>query len=194
LDDFVAHVNAPQLNDLNITFFNDIIFDTPQIFQFICRAPRLAAPKDARIIFNDFIAGVDLISTDYNLYLKISCRDLVWQVSSLEQICISYMPPIFTVEDLYFSENTYWQSNPRDNDDNAQWLELLHPFRAVKNLYLHKEVVPRIVPALQELIGHRATEVLPTLQNIFLEGLEARAIGTYPGRCWEVYFCATDRQ
>src|SRR5882757_8758610 len=70
LDDFMAHINAPQLNDLNITLFNDIIFDTPQFFQFICRAPRLAAPKDSRVIFNDFIAGVDLISTDYNLYLK----------------------------------------------------------------------------------------------------------------------------
>jgi hypothetical protein len=42
----------------------------------------------------------------------------------------------------------------------------------VKNLYLSKEFAPHIVPALQELVGGRATEVLPTLQNIFLEGLQ----------------------
>jgi hypothetical protein len=48
-------------------------------------------------------------------------------------------------------------------------LELLHPFTAVKSLHLTKEFVPRIVPALQELIGSRTTEVLPTLQNILLE-------------------------
>jgi hypothetical protein len=52
-----------------------------------------------------------------------------------------------------------------------QWLELLQPFTAVKNLYLSKEFAPRILPALQELVGSRATEVLPTLQNILLEEL-----------------------
>jgi hypothetical protein len=31
------------------------------------------------------------------------------------------------------------------------------------------EYVPRIAPALQELVGGRTTEVLPTLENIFLE-------------------------
>jgi hypothetical protein len=30
--------------------------------------------------------------------------------------------------------------------------------------------VSRVAPALQELVGGRATEVLPTLENIFLEG------------------------
>jgi hypothetical protein len=29
------------------------------------------------------------------------------------------------------------------------------------------------VPALQELVGGRTTELLPTLQNVFLEGLES---------------------
>jgi hypothetical protein len=37
----------------------------------------------------------------------------------------------------------------------------------VKNLYLSNQIVPRIAPALQELVGGRTTEVLPTLENIF---------------------------
>jgi hypothetical protein len=45
-------------------------------------------------------------------------------------------------------------------------------FATVKNLYLSKEFAPRILPALQELIGGRTTEVPPTLQNIFLEELQ----------------------
>ena len=49
------------------------------------------------------------------------------------------------------------------------WLRLLHPFTSVKNLYLSEEIARRIVPALQDLIGERVTEVLPTLENIFLE-------------------------
>ena len=41
---------------------------------------------------------------------------------------------------------------------------------AVKQLYLSEQFAPRIAPALQELTGGRPTEVLPALQNIYLQG------------------------
>jgi hypothetical protein len=46
------------------------------------------------------------------------------------------------------------------------------PFTAVKNLYLCREFGPGITAALQELVGARITEVLPSLQNIFVESLQ----------------------
>jgi hypothetical protein len=76
------------------------------------------------------------------------------------------------LEDLYIHERPSWESYWQDNVENTQWLELLRPFTDVKNLYLSKQFAPRIAPALQELVGDRTTEVLPTLQNIFLEELE----------------------
>ena len=60
----------------------------------------------------------------------------------------------------------------QDNVDNTQWLELLHPFAAVKNIYLDRDFVPSFALALQELVGERTMEVLPTLENIFLEEFE----------------------
>jgi hypothetical protein len=42
----------------------------------------------------------------------------------------------------------------------------------VKNLYLSKIFGPRIAVALQELVGGRITEVLHSLNNILVEGLE----------------------
>ena len=36
-----------------------------------------------------------------------------------------------------------------------------------------QEFAPGIVAALQELFGDRITEVLPSMRNIFVEGLEA---------------------
>ncbi len=44
-------------------------------------------------------------------------------------------------------------------------------FTAVKNLYLSKQFAPRIPPALQEVTGG-GTEVLSTLQNLYLEGFQ----------------------
>jgi hypothetical protein len=73
------------------------------------------------------------------------------------------------LEDLYISECQYSRLNQLDNTENTAWLELLHPFASVMNLYLSGRVAPRIVLILQELVGARTVEVLPTLQNIFLE-------------------------
>jgi hypothetical protein len=39
----------------------------------------------------------------------------------------------------------------------------------VKCLYISREFTPRLVLALQDLVGERVTEVLPTLQTLFLE-------------------------
>jgi hypothetical protein len=73
---------------------------------------------------------------------------------------------------LYILENKFSRPLWQDDLENNQWLELFHPFTTVKNLYLSREFVPRIVPILQELVGERVTEVLPNLQSIFLEDLQ----------------------
>jgi len=47
----------------------------------------------------------------------------------------------------------------------------------VKNLYSSKNAAPSITAALQELIGARITDVLPSLQNIFVERLRVEPSG-----------------
>ena len=174
LDDLVVRIDAPRVNDLSITFFNDIILDTPRFIQFISRTPTLKVLGDARVVFGHRAATVSFSHTFFygSLDVRISCGELDWQVSSLAQVFTSYLPALSTTEDLYIYQNPYPSLQPEwqeDNIENSLWLELLRQFSAVKNLHLSKEFVPRIAPALQELVGGRTTEVLPTLQNIFLE-------------------------
>jgi hypothetical protein len=67
------------------------------------------------------------------------------------------------VEHLSILEN----ASPRQDDiENSQWLELLRPFTAVMDLYICRELLSRITHALQELIGERATELMPALQTL----------------------------
>ena len=175
LDNLVAHIDAPRVN-LFITFFNQILFDTPQLIQFISRTPTLKAFEEGHVVFEDRAAKINLSSqtSGYgSLQVIVSCREFDWQVSSLEQVFTLCLPPLSTLEDLSIYHHTvlsdpHWQ----DNIDNTLWLELLHPFTAVKKLYLSKELAPRIVLALRELIEGRTTAVLPTLQNILLEELQ----------------------
>jgi hypothetical protein len=179
LEDLVARIDrfdTPQLFSLRITLFNQIVFDTPQFIQFITHTPRLKALKEARLAFKNDAAEVTISSPfgpGYgNINVEIKCRESGWQFSSLEQVCTRCLPPLSALENLYIYENPKSPPDWRDDIENTLWLELLHPFSAVKNLYLSEEFVPRVAPALQELVGGRTAEVLPTLQNIFLEGRE----------------------
>jgi F-box-like len=177
LDDLVARIDAPQLNNLHIMLFNDVVFDAPQFIQFISRTPTLKAVENAHVVFGHRKAIINCSSqtSPYQVQVTVgvSCRELDWQVSSLEQLYASHFPPLSTLEDLYIYEPLDGeQPDWRDNIENTLWLDLLHRFSTVKNLYLSKEFAPRIVAALQELGVLRTTEVLPTLQNIFLEEVE----------------------
>ena len=178
LENLVSWIDSPRLYRLSTTFFNDIDFNTPELDQFIGRTPTLGACDEARIIFHSREALVRLRqfqpeqSDDRMVEVKILCQVSDWQLSSLAQICTSSLHLFSKTENLYIYEYLHSRPNWKDDIENTEWLDLLLPFVAVKNLYLSKQFSPRIVPALQELTGGRTTEALPALQNILLEGFQ----------------------
>jgi hypothetical protein len=175
LEDFLARIDAPRLYWLEIMFFNDIFFDTPQLIQFIGRTLTSNPPNEAHVAFDDWEVRLRLQSesSDFEtVRVTISCRELDWQLSALTQIWTSFLPFLSATETLYIEEYSSSILDRKDGIENTEWLELLFPFTAVKNLYLTKQFGQCIPPALQELTGGRMTEVLPTLQNLFLEGFQ----------------------
>ena len=134
LEDLVARIDAPQLITLHLTLFNQIIFDTPQLIQFIGRTPTLNTPEKAHIAFGDYHTRFRLSSGPGGLSVGIACRELDWQISSLEQVCTSCSPLLSTLENLYIYQAPFSQPNWQDNIENILWLELLHPFTTIKNL------------------------------------------------------------
>ncbi|KAN0126549.1 hypothetical protein V8E52_000189 [Russula decolorans] len=178
LEELVARIDAPRLDRLLTTFFNDINFNTPEFDQFISRTPTLGAYDEARLIFHLRGAQVRLCQfqperSDHRIAeVHILCQVSNWQLSFLAQICTLSLQPFLTMENLYIHEDLESPPNWTDDIENTEWLNLLLPFTAVKNLYLCKRISPRITPALQELAGARTTEVLPTLRNVLLEGFQ----------------------
>ena len=171
LGGIVARIHAPLLDKLRALFFHQLIFDTPELAQFISRTPKFRTHDEAHVFFSLRVIYLSLPQTlDGKLELGILCRQPDWQVSSLAQFCGASLPrALFSmVERLYFQSSDlslYW----RDDIENSQWLEFLRPFTAVKGFYLPKIFVPLLVPALQELVGERVAEVLPALQTLFLD-------------------------
>jgi hypothetical protein len=179
LEEFVTLIDAPQLDYMDINFFNQIDFDCrcPRLARFINCKPTFTALHAAHVQFSDSNASLKLRYRTYNSYhllINISCREQDWQLSNIGQLCNAHEPlqPLSGVEDLYIEHRHFPVDWKNDIIENSLWLELLIPFTAVKNLYLSTEFALGIAVSLTELVGGRITEVLPSLQNIFVEGLE----------------------
>jgi len=177
LEDLLALIDAPLLDFLIIEFFMDLDFDVPQLHRLIGHAEEFKTFDRADVSISKYSIRLHVypntgsVDRRRQLELRISCRELDYQLSSLAQVCSSSFPIIFALEDLQIRENDRFSSSHwKDDMENAQWLELLDPFTALKNLYLTYGIVQRFCGALQELSGERATEVLPALRNLFVQG------------------------
>jgi hypothetical protein len=178
LERFVARIEAPQLHRLSTTFFNDIDLNTPELNQFLSRTPTLGAYDEANFVFSSGGVQVKLRQShpwpsDHSMVEVNILGDASYrQFSSLVKICTLSLRLLLTMENLYIDGSEFSPFFWRNDIENSEWLDLLVPFTAVKNLYLSKPFSPRISRALQELTGGRLTKVLPALQNVLLEGFQ----------------------
>jgi len=173
-EDVVAHIDAPLLNKVETTFFNQLIFANPQLAQFFRRTNELKAPYRADVSFHGDFVRVRLYSQrqgiDRGVFgVVVECRVSDWQLSSVAQVCNSSLLSLSTLEELFIYDDlshTPWQ----EDMDTAQWLELLHPFSSVKDIYLSKGLALQVMHVLREQDGIGISEVLPKLQNLSIEG------------------------
>jgi hypothetical protein len=176
LEELVARIVAPQLRRLEAIFFNDIDLDTPELIRIVSHSSTLKAPFEARLLFDNHAASVELrppqASNAEYFKVEILCREPVGQLSSLAQICTTFLPLISTAENLFICDSVFSVLYWIGDIEYIEWLELLLPFTAVKNLYISEQITPLIAPALQEITEGGAAEVLSTLQNLYLEQFE----------------------
>jgi hypothetical protein len=173
LEDILSRIEAPILNQSELHFFNQLVFDTPLLGHFVRRTETFMTIHRARVQFFGLAVGVTLSGRDemannYRevLHLEITCKPLDWQLSTLVQVLNPFLSSLQTLESLEIAvSHEDWQGEI----EIIQWRELLHPFTSVTKMSLVREDSVRLVaPALKELAEERAMEVLPALQNIFL--------------------------
>ena len=168
LEDLVARIDAPLLNELYITFFYQLILDIPQLVRFMSRTPNLKTHNEAQVTFFNDAVQVQLGSIQ-QVTMRTRCEPSDYQLSFGAEVCNSFLSLIPSLEHLYICEGIHSRSCWQEDIEGSQWLELLHAFMNVKSLYLSEGVVPRIEPALRELVEKNKTEILPVLEGLFLE-------------------------
>ena len=179
LEDLLTRIDAPLLCYLYVDFFMDLNFDLPQLHRLIGHAEEFKAYNHAKVVIFDFAIDLSLyhktgpLDCSRRLELRIQCGELDWQLSSLAQFCSPSFPLISTLEELEIRVFKLSSSHWKDDMGHTRWLELLDSFTALKNLYLTCGVAQRVCGTLQEVSGERATEVLPALRNLFVDGFRS---------------------
>ena len=178
LEAFVARSHMPALLTLKIKFFNQVIFELPQLYGFMSRVEELKvfnsvyitpAAKSLNISFYQRLN--ENLKPDYHrraCYLSVPCRQLDWQLSITAQIFDQLTPLLSSAESLTIFEPLS-MSTGREDVDPAQWLELFQPLSSLSELRVNiKELVPDVVHALVN--ENTAAGILPELTSLYLRG------------------------
>ena len=172
LERLVAHIDAPILHSVGMTLFYEHSFDISELPQFINRSEKFRSLNTSKADLGFLEDSVELslsLQTEtagIMLALSISCFESFWPPWSLSHDFVSSLPLLATSERLDIHVEGDWDQPQLSQLQEVQWLDLLRPFTAVKNLYLSEEVALLVPPALEEVA------MLPSLQNIFFEGLQ----------------------
>ncbi|KAH9971490.1 hypothetical protein BGW80DRAFT_1561506 [Lactifluus volemus] len=176
LEDLMSRIEAPLLDVMKITFFNQLVFDIQQLSWFIGHAPALISCDTAYTLISHSSALMGFSSMrrpSQFLRFEIPGRGVDWQVSSVAQI-FSQLLIMSSIETLYiddFLDLSSSSSTLQDVMDETQWLEFFNPFTAVRTLYIRSQTMQsHVVSALRGLGGESATQVLPALRMLHVPG------------------------
>jgi hypothetical protein len=171
-EDFVARIDTPRLTSLYITFLMNLNFDVRRLRDFIDHTEGLEPSNQATIQLSGRTVKI-VFGSPSRFMLEISCETPDRQLSSITQIFGQQLPLFSRVEQLELEEyfRMFWWRDVPDMD-SSQWLELLCLFVAAQTLYVSERLVSPVATALQDLTVQMATEVLPVLRTLFLQGLE----------------------
>ena len=168
LDNFVARVDAPHLEDIDITFFSQPTIDASQLGRFIERTEMQISLRQADIETSPDTISISFTSprASTHLRLQISCNQLDWQLSCMAQICYQISPLLFRVNSLGLITT---QSLGRHDDVHGeQWAELVRAFGGAQDFRVAGDfLATNILRALSLTDGENGT-VLPALRRLRL--------------------------
>ena len=172
LDIFVARIDAPRLDDINITFFYQPTMDASELGRFIERIEMQTSLIQADV--ETFAHAISISFTDSSvsestrLRLQISCEQLDWQLSCMGQVCNQISPFLFHVSNI--GVITARPLGGQDEGNGQQWLYLLHSFKfgGAKSFWVTGEFTEDILGALGPA-NEGNTTMLPSLRRVRIQ-------------------------
>ena len=172
VEDLVSRIDAPALEQINVTFFEQPAFGIPRLSRFISRTKEVKSPHHTSIRLTED----DITITQYfrrptsdsgTFRLQIPCEELDRQVSLLIHVC-RHLSELLSGVERFDIRALPRLSMEGDEMDTTVWLELFRPFRGVKKLEVTGGLVSSIASALERVTGEMARIVLPAMRDLHL--------------------------
>ena len=168
LDSFVARIDAPLLGEIDIALFFQPTMDASHLGRFIQRIEMQTPLSQAEVETSAHAMSVSFTnsSTSTRLQLRISCKQLDWQLSGMAQVCDQFSSFLSRVEVLCI--NSTQPLREQDDVADEQWIDLLRTFGGTRDFWIANEFTTDILQALGEA-SRRHITVLPALSHIRIE-------------------------
>ena len=176
LDDFVARINIPRLNSIDITYTEDVDLQVAELLKFIERSNlRPSRFGHAEIFFEagktSFLFHHETNPNESAIAIRIaSWEGLYFQVTGMTLMLSQTSAILSNVVDLDIESESSRKYGEDDRLDNIRWLELFRPFIAVKTVCISFQFAEGVARAFKEMSVEMATQVLPALKSLHLKG------------------------
>ena len=184
VEDLVSRIDAPALEQINVTFFEQPAFGITRLTRFIGRTKEVKSPHRTSICLTED----DITITQHfrrptsgsgTFKLQIPCEELDRQVPLMIHVCRHLSELLSGVE--RFEINAFPRLPPDGEEmDTTVWLELFRPFRGVKKLEVTGGLVSSIASALERVTGEMARIVLPALRDLHLIDSSSPSVAIEP--------------
>ena len=185
LEDLVTRTDAPFLSQVNISFFNQLIFNVPHLSRFTGQIEGLNSSKMAEVGPSPG-NGVSKITTSdpnqspssfgYILTLRVTCTDPDWQMSAMAQICHQAFSFLSNVAHLDIRAD---RLRKEEDMDPIAWPKFFHSFTSLGMLRISGELGPHVAPALEGVDEETTGAVLPELRMLLFECARKSAVNVH---------------
>jgi hypothetical protein len=183
LEDLVAHIDGPRLDQTHIYYLQ--LGDVPvaQLSKFVDRSVVLKSTlfRYARISF--FSGAFDftiyhranqLSSYQHRAWAIISCESIDLE-SNIAMVLSQFSAPLSNVVHLKLKV-TREEDYGIEGTEDVEWLHLFRQFPAVQTLYVSWELAGHVALALEDVAAEMVAKVLPSLNWICLRDQPASSL------------------
>ncbi|KAF8267680.1 hypothetical protein EI94DRAFT_1801393 [Lactarius quietus] len=180
LEELLSQINSPRLNQVNITYFNQLVdLQAAQPFELIDRSENLELTQltHAFIAFTSRSVSLEINQCCHPNWVpvrtSIVCQGIDWQVSHIAQVLNQPSAILSHVVHLDLVELGADEDPQLESMDKCEWLHLLRPFFAVETLHITPKLASHVALAMEDVTEEMVPNVLPALNSIRLLGTPA---------------------
>jgi hypothetical protein len=171
LENLLARIDAPRLEDIGVTFFNGFITDLSNLAEFVGRMEIRKPLHGAHIQYSEHAISISLTQPGLGaptcFKFQLFGEKVALQLSLISLICFRFSVYLNVVDLRINAMRATRKSRWEDSDKSERWRDLIDLFRGVKRFHVAGSLSESIMCALL-LPGSQGKSILPALHKLYI--------------------------